>query len=496
MKRKTPWRLAGTGTVALLVLAGLLLLLANLYVQSPGVQDRLRGELSTALQMPVALRKTTFTPWEGLRIDGIHAAPADGTAGVELSAESFRARLALWPLVRERRVVVRDVLFDRPTLAWTQTEDGGWRWSGARPAPEPVDAQEPNDGSPPPAAAPAPEPATPPVPPAVRAQKVSRSGLLPVVLENVRVRHGRFELRDRRGAAVAKAEDVNADGGLDPAGEARGTLWLKRAAWGGGGPDDYLALDDFRAPFTFDGETLRLPGGRGRLATGEVRLDGSLRPREPGTPFEARGELANVSLAALLNRAGLSFDLAAGQVAGNFALSGLAADQRTQVGQGRLRITGGELHGVPLLASVGDALGIEDLRRLKLDDAHADCSLNGPNLRVEPVVLASRNLRVEASGDARLDRAGSRDPAGLDLQARLTLGRAITRQLPQFVENNFTPVPDSTDGARYLDFHVGGPLQSPSTDLKERILGKGSLRDMLEDFFGGDKPKDKKKKPR
>ena len=92
--------------------------------------------------MPVVLRKTTFTPWEGLRIDGIHAAPADGAPGVELSAESFRARLALWPLVSERQVIVRDVLFDRPALAWTQTENGGWRWSGSRPVPEPAVAPE------------------------------------------------------------------------------------------------------------------------------------------------------------------------------------------------------------------------------------------------------------------------------------------------------------------------------------------------------------------
>ena len=494
--------------MALLVLAGLLLLLVNLYVQSPLVQGRLRGELSTALRMPVAVRKTTFTPWEGLRIDGIRAAPTEGAGEVQLSAESFRARLAFWPLLREHRVVVRDVLFDQPALAWTQTEAGRWRWPGSRPpeAETGTEAGEEGEEEPP---SPAPDPATPaatspaPVPPAPAApeEKSPRAARArPVTIQDIRVRHGRVELRDRRGEPVVRGEDINADGALGGEGDrGRGTLWLRRAAWGrggGAGAGDYLTVDDFRSPFTYDGDTLGLTGGRGRLAAGDVHLDGSLRPRTPGTPFEAHGELANVSLAALLNRAGLRFDLAAGQVAGNFTLSGLAGEQSTHVGQARLRIAGGELHGVPLLSSIGAALGIEDLSRMKIEDAHADCSLAGSNLHVDPLVLAARNLRVEASGDVHLDRAGSRDPAGLDVRSRLTLNRNIMRQLPQFVENNFTPVPGSTEGARYLDFHVGGPLNNPSTDLQERILGKGSLREVIADFFGGDKPKDKKKKPK
>lgn len=502
VKRKNPWRLAGTSAVSLLVLAGLLLLLVNLYVQSAGVQGRLHRELGAALRMPVEIRKTTFTPWDGLRIDGIRAAPADGGEGVRLSAESFRARLAFWPLISERRFVVRDVLFDRPALAWTQTPEGHWRWPSvqlslsdtAQDDSSVVAGEDVNNATgssdDPDSADPAP-PAEAAPPAVTREEKtsVARSHGLPIPLavRDFRVRNGRLEFRDRFGTPVGRFENVDAEGALvaPDRGQSKGNIRLARAAWGAGGTGDALAVDRFAAPFSYDGETLRLPNGRGKLAGGDVHLDGSLRPLEPGTPFETHGELTGVPLDVLLRRAGLRLDLAAGQLAGNFSLAGLAAQQDTHVGQGQLSLTGGELRGVPLLSTLGEALGIEDLRRLQLDDAHANCRLTGPDLHLDSLVLAARNLRVEAQGDAQLDRAGSRGPNGLDMRGRLILNRAITRQLPQFVENNLTPVPDSPDGARYLDFRVAGPVNNPHTDLLDRALGKQSLRGMLEGFFGG-----------
>ena len=51
--------------VAVLILGSVLLLAANLYVQSPMVQQRIRHALTTTLHMPVSIRKITVTPWEG-----------------------------------------------------------------------------------------------------------------------------------------------------------------------------------------------------------------------------------------------------------------------------------------------------------------------------------------------------------------------------------------------------------------------------------------------
>ena len=51
--------------VAVLILGSVLLLAANLYVQSQTVQQRIRQALTTTLRMPVSIRKTTVTPMGG-----------------------------------------------------------------------------------------------------------------------------------------------------------------------------------------------------------------------------------------------------------------------------------------------------------------------------------------------------------------------------------------------------------------------------------------------
>ena len=91
-----------------LILFGVLLLAANLYVQSQGVQQRIHEALTTHLRMPVTLKKTTITPWDGLRLDGIilhgeepGAQPSvtNGRMPDFLTVGSFRVRFAWWPLL-------------------------------------------------------------------------------------------------------------------------------------------------------------------------------------------------------------------------------------------------------------------------------------------------------------------------------------------------------------------------------------------------------------
>ena len=90
-------------TVAAFVLGGVLLLAANLYVQSHGVQQRIRETVEANLKLPVHLQKTTITPWGGLRLDGIAirtdaaedpAASKDRTPDF-FTAASFRVRFCV-----------------------------------------------------------------------------------------------------------------------------------------------------------------------------------------------------------------------------------------------------------------------------------------------------------------------------------------------------------------------------------------------------------------
>lgn len=511
--KRAAW-LAGTGVVVLLVLGGVLLLAANLCVQSQPMQARIRQELSTFLKMPAEVRKTTFTPWDGLRIDGVSApgdarAEPDLNAPVRLSAASFRARIALWPLLSGEGLVVRELLFDRPSFAWVQTAAGRWRWPGS--SPEPSSAQE-EDGAvedsaepapPPPAAGTRPaapgEPATePPGAPGVE-KKRDAPRRLPVAVQGFKLRHGLIQLLSQRGAPIGRFEGVNLNGQLDGPEHGHGQMWFARSAWGAANPGGAglgLAIDRFESPFTFSRNHFHISDGRGELAGGRVKLDFALRQAAAGSPFQARGALEDVALDQVLKNSGVRHDLAVGRVGGEFEWSGLTSDTSTQTGRGELRILGGELRGLPLLGTVGDALGIEELRHLRFQEARADCRLERDTLRVDPVSLVAANLRLDARGQCQLDHLGADDPAGLDLQARLTIGKAISRQLPQFIEDNFLPVATAADGSRYMDFKVSGPLANPRTDLLDRAVAK-PLRNLLQSVLGGagsDRPEKKKEK--
>ena len=169
--RKLGWY-ALRATVAAFVLGSLLLLAANLYVQSHGVQQRIREALEASLKMPVSLQKTTVTPWDGLRLDGVvlrteeaddtGSAPQGRARQISFMPTSFRVQFAWWPLVTQRRVVIERVLLDKPRLVWQQDDDGRWSFP---PGQDRVRLAEANELARENAAAPGTPPPAPDVPP-------------------------------------------------------------------------------------------------------------------------------------------------------------------------------------------------------------------------------------------------------------------------------------------------------------------------------------------
>ena len=123
--RKLGWY-AVSAVVAAIILGGVLLLAGNLYVQSMTVQGQIHRALVSNLKMAVEIKKTTVTPWEGLRIDGIAMHPENAAENF-LTADSFRVQFALLPLFH-KQLVVQQILLDRPELAWAQNADGRWQF--------------------------------------------------------------------------------------------------------------------------------------------------------------------------------------------------------------------------------------------------------------------------------------------------------------------------------------------------------------------------------
>ena len=137
---------------------------------------------------------------------------------------------------------------------------------------------------------------------------------------------------------------------------------------------------------------------------------------------------------------------------------------------------------------LGEMLRIKDLSHPQFKTAELDCQLNGEDLQIAPLRLVSNDLQVLAQGHYATDKDQ------MNLHGRLTIDPAISRQLPQFIEMNFSPCENEDAGRRYIDFDVTGPLGKPSTNLFDRVLA-GPSSDLLQNLLAP-KPKKPRKTPR
>ena len=446
--RKLGW-FAVSVAVAALVAFGILLLAANLYVQSQGAQQKIRQTLTDALRVPVSLKKTTLTPWEGLRIDGIALhVPSFAVAGPVnddgfMTVDSFRVRVALWPLLTQRRVLIDGILLDRPRLAWSQNAEGRWIWPGdiSPPVSRQRSAIHPSS--------PVPEPSMPlsapsgdavvPVPPPALAQPVAtnppanqtKPGFAAGSLEipKFRVRHGWLDLLDGRRKLLGGLEEINLDGHLRDHGQAAGELHVQRAVLA----RPALRLTNFNSTFLFDeAGKLSIDSGRGELAGGELETNGKLATQEPGSPFSAECHVSRVDLSTLLREAGNQLRLLDGQLQGAVHLEGLSGDPEHRTASGRLRLVQARVRNFPVLQMLGEMLQIQDLSHLEFKTAELDCQLEGNDLQIAPLNLVSNDLQILAQGRYFTDKDQ------IDLHGRLIIDPAIGRQLPEFIRMNFT----------------------------------------------------------
>ena len=494
--KKLGWYLV-SAAVAAFILGGVFLLAANLYVQSRTVQHRIREALSVSLRMPVSIRKTTYTPWDGLRIDGLTARPEanpsalGGTGPISpdsLTAGSFRVYFALTPLL-SRKFVVKDVLLDRPQLSWAQEADDRWRLptaqgEGGRPhvAAGPPASTPPVNKEAAPARTPPVAAAKPGAAPSSAGQSNTTPSPLPapprspgmrVSVDGFRLRHGSMDFLNHRRGLLGRFDEVDVDGRLEGSDRASGFATVARAAL----PRAGIKLTNFQSHFSYSPDDgLALNDILATLAGGGISASCHLRTGETGSPFTARCRLDDIGLGQLIREAGGKHGFVEGKLQGTLSVSGVSDDAAQCSAAGHIQLNDTRIHDFPLFQAVGEALRIDDLRDLRFKTARFDYQLAGTVLRIQPLVLASNDVQITAEGRYHL-----RDDR-LDLHARLTIDEAVSRQLPRFIGQQFTACGDEAPGASFIDFKVNGPLNKLSSNLYQRLV-PNSLDGLLDSFL-------------
>ncbi len=454
------------------------LLGANLYVQSQATQERIQQELSQRLKMPLQIQRISVTPWGGLKLSGITIPQSSNVHDPPfLQARHFQLRVRLGSIFW-RPLVIKEVALIAPTVIWPQNESGKWRVPMVeRPSEAQTQAEE------------EPTVSTPEnLPEGTPPQKESKQ-TKPVVVEStpagpqikrIRLSHGSFHFLDHEKRNIALFDGVQFSSSMRDVDSIRGQVRIGKIVL-----RDRVFLSELHSPIRYDPSELELSGITAQIAKGQLTGDFSMEPQAEDSPFTVHASFLRVQADELVAEAGGSRDVIQGVLEGTLDATGKTANPDALTGSGTILLQNGHVQQFAVLAALGQLLQIEELMQLDLEQAEAKYRLAGNTVLVDELLLRSPNLRLTATGSVSLQ-------GKLALDSVLAINEKIRSQLFRGIRENF--VPTSQPGEYALQFHVGGTVDKPKTDLMERAVG-ADLKDLggvIDALLGHGKSKKKK----
>lgn len=434
------------GAAVLAALFAVALLCVNLYLQSSGVQQRIRNAAIQSLGTEIKIRGTSYTPWGGLVLRGLSVPSAVATDPNVIEAEALRVRFPLLPLLQQK-FIVSECTLSAPRLIVRQLEDGSW----VVPLP-PVRTPE--------------IPVTPgPTGPGVKGPSFKAE------LQRFHLKNGTIVFLDAKTRTVLKFDKSHIEARIADDRTASGDFEI-------GVVDIANALKprQITGPFTWDGQALDLPKIEGSLAGG--KLQGKYRLIAGDQPSFTLGVLLDkVMLKQLASEAHVDAGQTDGYLQGNLDLAGDPRDSKSLTGKGRVNLISARLKPMDFLVQLGTMMGVEELQLLQLSDAHADFTVWNERVNLDDVFLKSENLILRGKGPIRFN-------GKLKLEAQLLVNTKLQQQLKGVLGPNF--VESEIPGYKQLSFSVTNRIDSLKTDLLDKITGLkigGDLQGIFNSFF-------------
>lgn len=435
-----------------MALAGLALLCTNIYLQSSTVQQRIRESVTRQIGTDVKIRTTSYTPWSGLVLRGIEVPDPTAPKMNILEAKALRIRFSFLPLFNKRFVIYDCSLYE-PMLIVRQLASGDW----IAPLPGKVKAVPPA------------EPSSPGKPEAPRVVGAA----FKAEVQRLRLIGGTVAFLDAKNRTVLMLESVDIDANVSDNIAAAGTFDVGTTDISG-----YLHPRKVGGPFTWDGEVLDLPQIQGTLAGGEIA--GSYHLVALGDPrFDLNVSVKDARLKKLFAEAHAEPGKTDGNLIGQLHLTGDPRNSALTTGTGHFELISAKLKPVDFLIKLGELLQVEELQLLQLKDAKMDITVREEKIWIDNLTMQSENLILKATGPVRFN-------GKMDLDASLLVNRKLQQQLRGVLGKNFV----KTDDPEYqrLDFNVTGHIDSPKTDLLDKLIGINIGQDiggMLKSLFRG-----------
>lgn len=445
-------------------LAAVILLAVNLYVQSQGIHARIQQELSQRLGTTLRLRRISVTPWGGLKLSGITIPQESGAARDEfLQAKTFRLRID-FPSLFSQRLVIKEISLVEPKVIWAQNANGSWRLPPPtrEPAPPKVAtaAQSPPTTEPPAASA-----AT-----AQREQSADRNqaaastenDFIPEI-RRVNLIDGAFRFLDQRGNVIAVFDGVQFHSNFRNAADVHGNISVAKTSL-----RDRFFLHELQSHLRYGPDAVDLSDVAAKAGGGIITGRFNVQPQLADSPFTANVKFHDVQADRVVTEAGGPAGTISGKLEGFLDAAGKTSDPNALAGSGEIVLRDGQLRQYSLLDALGQILQIEELRQLRLDQAHVKYHISPGVVTVDELLFRSPNIRLSAVGTVSFD-------GKLRLNSQLAINDQIRRQLFRAIRDNFQPLDEP--GFAGVSFAIGGTVEHPKSDLMDKVVGR-ELKDL------------------
>jgi len=452
--------LIAAGIILSLYAASLLCL--NIYLQSEGVQSKIRSAVFQATGLEPVISRTYYAPWSGLTLSGIHI-PQGGNAKKPLLAlRSVKFHIALTSLL-QGRLVISSTTLEEPALVLLQGESGVWPDDSLFPfqkidkknntLPAPI-AQAESPTLPEEALQASPRSETQPAgtPDIAENQK----NAAPLILENIEVQNAKATFYSKQGGGPIRLEGIHAEGHLSLDGTAWGVFRIKSASLA-----ESVRPSNITGNFEYSGGMLKITGVHADWAGG--RMTGFFELADlPGAFFTGAVEVENVSLQKLAEEAGFSADGTKGLLFAKANLQGTPGLPESFTGGASAHLSEARMQPIDPLRQLGELLRINELRVLELRNAETLLNVRDGKILVERLQFESANLLMDATGHAGFD-------GSLNLDARFHIGNNLLKNSLGFMGSKFKP--SEQDGYAHMPFSITGTMARPKTDLLDKLVG-------------------------
>jgi len=472
--------------------AGLILIVVNIYVQSQGTQARIQQELSQRLGTTLHIRRISATPWAGLKLTGITIPQTQpGVSPDFLTAKTFRLRIRFSSLFSQR-LVIKEISLINPDVVWAQNSDGKWRVPSTQPSRVAVE-EKPGPSTAPQAQPPAnkeplfaietqkaPSASVPPEPP-MQTEKPANARFTPEI-QRVNLTGGRFRFLDEKLKGVATFEEVGFRSNFRTANDLRGNITIGKTSL-----RDRFFLQQLQSPLRYAPDELEFSKIEARAGGGDITGHFTLLPQSENSPFTLSVKFREVQADRIVTDAGGSPGIITGRLEGYLDASGTTADPNALAGKGEILLRDGRLQQYSLLVALGQLLQIEELRQLQLDQAQIKYHIDPGVITIDQLIFRSKNILLSGVGTVSFD-------GKLHLESQLAVNEKMKSQLFRAIRDNFQPIDEP--GYSGVKFQVSGTVGRPKTNLMDKLIGRDlkDLGSVITGLMGGDKSEKKKKK--